>query len=373
MVGKELKKLEIGISVYPDFLTKEEIFQQVDVAAKLGYTRIFTSVQLGNLGFDAGKNEITEEFFYLFSLAKQYGMVVHADINDIVLESMGGTFSNLKPISDLGVEVVRIDGGFTDEQIAIMTHNPYGIMIEDNSSMFATATTRLDLIKEKGNMAQFMACHNFFPRNNTGLLFDDAVDYALLYQSYGCKNGIFIGSQLNRPHLNATGEGVCTVEEHRFTPAHIALMELRHTEAFDIIFFGDSMVDESVLAKVAHCAFSPVTELPVWLDEDVNPELKKALTTQVFYSRYDQPEQLVRMTQTRKIASFKPGNIVARNYLSITVDNELSNRYEGEVQIMLEDLPATRIANVIGQVKPVAARLVNDVTYGQIPFRLIIE
>ena len=43
---------EIGISVYPDFDDLETIKKTLDTAKELGYKDIFTSIELGDLGFE---------------------------------------------------------------------------------------------------------------------------------------------------------------------------------------------------------------------------------------------------------------------------------------------------------------------------------
>ena len=42
-----MRKVEIGLSVYPDFYRFEVIEKQLRLAKELGYTRVFTSIQIG--------------------------------------------------------------------------------------------------------------------------------------------------------------------------------------------------------------------------------------------------------------------------------------------------------------------------------------
>jgi hypothetical protein len=68
-----------------------------------------------------------------------------------------------------------------------------------------------------------------------------------------------------------------------------------------------------------------------------------------------------------------PHHAINRPAYAITIDNTLSNRYEGELQIMLKDCPPSPIANVIGQVKPYGKRLVHQIKANSLPFKLTEE
>jgi hypothetical protein len=365
-----LKKSEIGISVYPDFYAKNDLKEQVERAAKLGYTRIFTSIQLGNLGFENTKDNVTEDFQYLFDRCDELRIIIHVDINDRVLKSVGGSPQDLSPIHRMKIKVLRLDGGFTDDEVAQMTNNPFNIQIEENSSMVDRPQQRIQCIKEKGDLKNYVTCHNFFPRNDTGLSFEDTVKFAKLYADQGIQNGVFIASLTSPNDLNASGNGVCTVEEHRYTPAHVAFSELRNTNLFDYILFGDSVPSQQELEAVARAASLDYVEVPVWLNRSLRPDLHALVSETKLLSRPDQPETTLRATQTRGSRKIKPELAIHRPQYAITLDNELSNRYEGELQIILRDLPPTPVANVIGQVKPYGKRLVEQVKYKSLPFKL---
>ena len=368
-----MKKSEYGISVYPDFYSKADLEKQVLRAAHLGYTRIFTSIQLGNLGFEKTKNSVTQDFQFLFDLCDLHKITIHVDINDRVLKEVGGSPQDLSCIAKMKIKVLRLDGGFSDEEVAEMTKNPYGIDIEDNSSMVDSPLNRIETIKKMGNISHYVACHNFFPRNDTGLSFEDTVKMAELYAIHGIKNGVFIASLSSPNDLNASGNGVPTVEEHRYTPPQIAFSELRNTGLFDYILFGDSVPSLQELQDVARIGKLDYVEIPVWLDHALEDSLKKIVTGTMLLSRPDQAESVLRATQTRHSGNIQAHHALARNAYCITIDNLKSNRYEGELQIALRDLPPLPVANVIGQVKPYGHRLVQQVKYKSLPFKLTQE
>jgi len=365
-----MKKAATGISLYPDFYAPDALKEQIEKAATLGYTHCFTSIQLGNLGFEKTKTNAAEDFQFLFDLCETHHLIVHVDINDRVLKQLGGSPQDLGVIDRMKIKVLRLDGGFTDEEVALMTKNPFGIDIEDNTSMVRDPAQRIATIKQQGNLKHYVACHNFFPRNDTGLSFDDTVALAKLYADHGIVNGVFIASLASPNDLNASGNGVPTVEAHRYTPPHIAFSELRNTGLFDIILFGDSLPSDEELKEVAAIAVLDYVEIPVWLDASLSPELRKIVTETLLRSRIDQPEFVLRATQTRQLTDILPYHAIHRNAYAITLDNVLSNRYEGELQIALRDLAPSPIANVIGQVKPYGTRLVNQIKASALPFKL---
>ena len=362
--------VEYGLSLYPDFYRFEELNQKLTLAARLGYTRVFTSIQLGNLGFENTADDITDDFKNLFKRTRELGLKMHVDINDVMFKRLGCTLDNLQPLKDLFIDVIRIDGGFSYEEIAQLTHNPQGIVIEDNTYAPDRNELRIATMKRLANLKQYRACHNFFPRNDTGLPFEDVVKIAQGFQAAGIGCGAFIASMDSPNDLNAAGFGVPTVEEHRTTPAHIAFSELRNTGAFDAILFGDSWPSDDELKAVSRVAQQDFVELEVWLDADLGPALRKVLTETLLFARSDQPPHVVRATRTRKKVPVPPHNTVNRPAFCLTVDNERLNRYEGELQICLKDLPFDPAVNVVGQVKSTCQRLVNQVKYTQHPFKI---
>ena len=365
-----MRKVEIGLSVYPDFYDFETIKKQLLVASSLGYTRVFTSIQLGALGFERTDELLSEGFIKLFKLTRELGMKVHADLNLEVFTQVGAEVDNVKPIVDLNIDVIRLDGGFGIDEIVRLTNNPYGLVIEDNTSNDAHLIETIEKINERGNIKNYRACHNFYPRNETGLDFDDAVYTADLLNDFGVGNGVFITSQTSPADLNTSGEGTPPLAAPRSRPPLTAVSPLSTTGVYKIDINGDSMPDFASLKAVSDAAKCDYVELEAWLDKDLDPEQRKVLTETILWSRPDQPRLLLRATQTRKKVHVLAKNTIARPYLSITLDNDRSNRYEAEVQIALEDLQPSAVANVVGMVKPTCKRLLNQVKYKQYPFKI---
>lgn len=361
----------IGISLYLDYYSLEQCKKMIDNASKLGYKEIFTSFNFEEYTFPGAKKISPKEKKALMNYANSKGMSFHVDITKNLLYKMGGTVDDLTCFKDLGIPVLRLDGGFTPEDIATLTKNKQGIMIEDNLCNYEYLRKIMKVVKEKGNLKQYSACLNFFPRNDTGLNLDDAIEIANEMHELGCKTGAFIGSLLSPTEMNNTGTGTPSIEDLRFLPSYIQMYELLCTNAFDFILFGDSNPTQDELVEVANaykCFKKGYVELPCYL-ENLDKDVMKKLKSLTFFSRQDYSDKVIRGCESRKII-VEPFNTIEREKYSITMDNKLSNQYSGELQITLADLPAARNINVIGMVKPYARRLLKYIHHDIVSFKI---
>ena len=78
-----------------------------------------------------------------------------------------------------------MDGGFGLEETVKLTLNTQGIIIEDNPVMHPELFKKARAVLERGNPSQYRLCHNFFPRNETGLDFDHTQEISEKYQEMG--------------------------------------------------------------------------------------------------------------------------------------------------------------------------------------------
>ena len=85
----------LGISVYPDKSDIKEVYEYMETAAKLGFSRIFTCF----LSIPDDKREsYLKEFKGFMDKAHGLGFVVVADTNPEVFKLIGATPDNLKPV-----------------------------------------------------------------------------------------------------------------------------------------------------------------------------------------------------------------------------------------------------------------------------------
>lgn len=383
-------KKQVGISVYPGIIDTATCKKQIDTACELGYTKLFT-------GFTCAANEVvlTEDYVEIFHYAKQKGLELHVDINNFVMEALGITSSNLLPIVELGIPVIRIDCGVSLEEIVEMTNNPYGILIEENLSNHRTLQEKMEAIQQRGTMKNYCACHNFYPRINSGLEIAYAMNCARIAKSYHCQTGAFIGSIYSDHPLNPNGKATMTIEKHRYIPAHLQAMELFSSELFDFLIFGDSepRADElKAVARTTRNAYECLSlkqqqqlseaerkeyeelyciQLPIYFESYVKE--KEEIKSLVMRNRIDLCEEAIRVMNWRGKRSIEVNNVIPRPRYSVTMDNLTTELYKGEIEILLKDMPAVPYANVIGMVKPCGISLVDIARSGKVMFQLSEE
>jgi uncharacterized protein len=370
---------EIGISVYPNFYPLDQIKDYLEKASSLGFSKVFVSLILNNHGFEGAESVTANTWNNLLSYCKNLGMTVSADMNDVVFNELGCTLNDLTVLQKLGITKLRIDGGFTSEEMALLSKNQQGIQIEVNASMSSSDNQNgkalrevcefLETIQKEGNIGQLTACHNFFPLPDTALSLEDIRPVNDLFASFGVPVGGFIASQLSPKDLHHLGHGVCTIEKHRFVPCHISMSEL-FANGFDDVLIGDSFADLTELTEMARCYKQDYIEIPVVFNPFVPQHIKMKIQETVLISRVDQPANLIRATDTRGM-EVPPCYCAPRGQDTIAILNNRSAQYEGEVQISLKDLGQSVEHNVIGFVHPFAKDLLPYLLAGKNNFRLV--
>ena len=157
--------MQNGISIYPGLDNSlEENLQLIQDASNLGITRLFTSFHIPETDYTVFQNEVGT----IFSFARQHGMEIITDIAPETLEMLGMEKLRLSALHFLGIRTIRLDDGYSTDEIARLSRNTSGIRVQLNAS---TATGRMlnGLIAAKANFQNIDALHNFYPREGTGL------------------------------------------------------------------------------------------------------------------------------------------------------------------------------------------------------------
>lgn len=361
----------LGISLYPHLQSEAVMKQQLDLAVTLGYSQVYTTVQSPQAW--SAPNQLKAPFQWLISECRKMGLTLHVDINRRIMDQLHAEPNDLSPFVHLGIRIVRLDFGFEEdhELVAQMTCNEDGVLIEDNASMQAEPINRIKAIQRHGNLENYVAVHNFFPHPDTGMSFIDTYKNAKLFKACGIRTGVFINSLDADNLLFAYGRGLCTVENHRYKPAYLSAGELTATGMFDYIFFGDGNPSRTEMEQVQEIVHNHCVYVPVYFNSSLDTDLRQKLLNIVLKSRSDQPEFILRATQTRGLGSVCAQPVSDRDKLCITLDNELSGKYEGELQIALKSMPGVEYANVIGQADMLAENLISLIRYGKVAFRLV--
>lgn len=334
-----------GISVFVgmNYLLEDNI-KFIKTAKAFGFNSVFTSLHIPEANYEKAVSEFKE----IARLCKELNMNIIADISPRAFTYLGADMNNLKAIKDLGVYGVRVDFGFSPKEIAEFTRNPYGLKIEINAS---TVTKRFlkELESFNPDYEMLQACHNYYPRLNTGISIETFKKKNQMLKKHNLKISAFIPSLVNK--RGPIFEGLPTLEIHRLLEPQICAKEL-FALGIDGVFFGDSIPAEEELKTVGGVSeevidFRIETFNPCSVEENI-------IFSAVHENRPDAAEDVVRSTNSRvtlkKEDIINPYNNIERKTGFITIDNKNYLRYCGELQICKKDLPKDERANVVGKI-----------------------
>lgn len=313
-------------------------------AKKEGFSSVFTSLHIPEADYENAINEFRE----IAELSKSLDMNIIADISPRAFEYLHSDMNNLGAIKELGVYGIRVDFGFSAEEIASFTKNPYGLMIEINAS---TVTKKFleELHSFNPEYSRLQACHNYYPRLNTGISVDTMLKKNIMLKNRGMKVSAFIPSLVNK--RGPIYEGLPTLERHRFLKPEISTKHL-YALGLDDVIFGDSIPSTEEIEAVGR-----VNEKALQLSiELLNPsELEnKIIFEHIHENRPDSAEDVVRSTSSRLVLkgnnSIIPHDNIARTKGCVTIDNSKYLRYCGELQVCKRDLEPDNRVNVVGKV-----------------------
>ena len=239
------------------------------------------------------------------------------------------------------IDVVRIDFGFTDEEI--MEASEY-----TEVCLNASTITKEFALKLKETGKTFYAMHNFYPRQDTGIDEEQFREINTFLKAYGFIIQVFIPGDENL--RGPIFEGLPTLEKHRDELPYVAFVDLVLNHDMNEIFIGDGFITEEQASKIYQVIHEDLYTIPA--DLEVNHE---NLYNEVFTIRADSPKNVIRFQESREYGTpgefIEPENTVKRKAGQITTDNKTYKRYSGEIQILKKKLPEDSRINVIGRVE----------------------
>jgi len=261
----------LGVSVYPDIRPLDEIAAYLALAAKHGFTRVFTSM----FSVEGTPEEVLAYFRDLDAAAHEVGMRVSLDINPECMARLGATPSDLSVFADIKADILRMDGAYGEDDNVTMLQNPYGMQIEYNASALMPSAIE-SLVSRGVDKSRILACHNFYPQRYTGFRWDKFCEVNARLSALGISIGAFVAS--HAPDTHGVWDATCglpTVERLRDYPADLQARLLAAAGTTDI-FFGNAYASEEELAAVAE-AVAPLE--PTF----VKPELEQAVKSSIWF------------------------------------------------------------------------------------------
>lgn len=352
--------MENGIAIYPGLdNTLEENLELITKATHYGITRLFTSLHIPETNAARFKKELG----ILLKKARNANMEIITDVMPDTLEILGIDVFTPSALKMLGITTLRLDDGFSLEEIAELSNSHPSIRLQLNAS---TVTRRfLSRLAELGaNFENIDALHNFYPRPGTGLGEETLVRKNIMLHRLGIQVGAFVPS-LAKPR-GPIFAGLPTLEEHRTERAELAA---RHLVALgcDSIFLADSMPTTKELRQIGELPGDQVTITAQSLTAD---PVQNEMLRRTYTSRLDEARDAVRATESRSVLKELGGTIHKENTIvrpigAITIDNNGYGRYMGELQIARVPMEADVRTNVAALVEESEVNLIQYITPGR--------
>lgn len=352
--------MENGISLYPGLdNTPDENLALLERAAQAGIRRVFTSLHIPETDVAALKQEIGS----LLRAARRHHMEVISDVSPATCQLLDLPEFNPASFRMLGITTLRLDYGFSAEEMARLTHRFPEMRFQLNAS---TITNRIlkDLQDAGTDFSHIDALHNFYPRRGTGLSEPALVHANILLHRYGIRVGAFVASQGRR--RSPLGDGLPTLEEHRDETAELSA---RHLVALgcDSVFLADSLPTDEEIQSIGQLQGDQVTLHAHYMTKD---PVQRELLAHTFTSRLDEARDAIRAQESRPLlremhATIHPDNTTTHPIGAITIDNETYGRYMGELQIIRMPQPADPRTNVAAMVDESECNLLQYITPGR--------
>lgn len=339
----------LGISIYPEKDSAENIRAYLKNAADFGAKRIFSCL----LSVDKPAEEIKEEFKAMNDYAHSLGFEIILDVAPNVFDKLGISYSDLSFFKDISADGIRLDVGFTGSEEAMMTYNPQGLMIEIN---MANNTHTIDTIMDyQPDRYHLIGCHNFYPHRYSGLTLEHFMQCTQNFTKYGLHTAAFVGCS----DPEAFGpwqakEGLVTLEMHRGLPVDVQVKHMVAMGTIDDIMLSNCYPSKEEMEALSKVDLS-MLNLEVNTVANMSELYEKVVFGELQMNRGDINANMIRSTQTR--VKFKGCNFEVFNTPDIIrcgdvcVESSLHGHYAGEVQIAKADMENTGMTNVIGHIR----------------------
>ena len=302
-----------------------------------GLTTVFTSLHIP----EDDQKVVLKRLAELTKWCQNLETDIIADVSKEGLEKLGIALDNEKQIKSLGLTGLRIDDGVSSATIAKLSQKM-------PIALNASTINEDDIIALREHGASFenlQVWHNFYPRPETGLDANWLAQKNNWLHQMNLETMAFVtGDDILRGPIHA---GLPTLEKHRGENPLAATLELKQLGC-DHVFIGDG----SLTTNMIDCFKNYIKQRTITLHVDENlPEL----FNYEWSNRPDVARDVIRLTEgrSRQLFNTEPQTTVSsRPQGTITCDNKLYLRYQGELQITKRDLPADKKVNVLGRVVP---------------------
>lgn len=336
----------LGISLYPQHSTLDQMKHYVQLAHDNGFDRIFTCL------LSLNNNEERQKLQQINKFAQRLGFDISADVAPAVFEDLGLPFKDIGYFKEhYHLAALRLDMGFSGQEEAFMSLDASNVKVELNIS---NGTKYVEnILSYQPNKDNIIGCHNFYPRRFTGLSRQHFLTTSKLFKTNHIRTAAMISSQHAKyGPWEQTEHGLPTLEEHRYLPITVQAKDLWHTGLIDDCIIGNMYASEEELHALGQLNRQKL-ELKIVPSAETSVLEEAILFKESHFNRGDVSEYMIRSTQSR--VKYKNGDFPAHdtNPLKqgdVTIDNNLDIRYKGELQIVLKEMPNAGSTNIVARV-----------------------
>ncbi|MEK8198995.1 MULTISPECIES: DUF871 domain-containing protein [Lysinibacillus] len=336
----------LGISLYPQHTTLDEMKRYVQLAHDNGFDRIFTCLM------SLKQKEERQKLQQINQFAQQLGFDISADIAPAVFDDLGYTYRDIGYLKEhFSLAAIRLDMGFSGQEEALMSFDASNLKIELNIS---NGTKYVDnVLSYQANKENIIGCHNFYPRRFTGLSRQHFLQTSQCFKEHNIRTAAMISSQHGKfGPWEQTEHGLPTLEEHRQLPVTVQAKDLWHTGLIDDCIIGNMYASEEEIRALGQLNRYKL-ELKVSQSSDTSSLEETILFQEPHFNRGDVSDYVIRSTQSRvkyKNEDFPIHDTRPLKLGDVTIDNNLDVRYKGELQIVLKDIPNAGSSNVVASI-----------------------
>lgn len=309
---------------------------------EIGCDQVFTSLHIPE---DRAGN-MSERLERLLTEAESFQIQVVADISPSALSYLGLTLDEFTARYAQSLHSLRLDYGFSMSEVKQLSAS-FQLVLN------ASTLQKKDLqnLSSMGiPMKQMEAWHNFYPKPYTGLSFSFLQKQDELCRKFHIQTASFFPGDLEK--RGPFYQGLPTIEEHRFIPPFVSMVECIEYFGHQKVLLGDLALSKESMEQIS-LYLNEQTFLLRYNRTTEKPSLLQHMN-QLHTNRKDEADYLIRSDgsrcngleadNTNRNIPIMPGDIL--------VDAKEAGRYEGELTIAKKSMPANSDASVTGRVIP---------------------
>lgn len=342
------KTIELGMSIYfsSTFLEIKNLLEEM-VENKMEY--IFSSLNIKEIDVEE------EKLYKTIELAKDLGLKLIIDVNEMSLKKYP-----LDKLKKAGLSHIRIDDGLSLEEIYDLSED-FTIVLNASTIL----DEEMDKLKSLGmNFKKLIACHNYYPKEYTGLSMEYMATINRHLKEYGMYTMAFIpgDDELRGPIYDA----LPTVEDQRRQRPIQNILEMEEYGYADIVLVGDIGISEQSKKDIK---LYKEEIIPI-KSKYIQKEYENILRDKTFKDRVDSSKYMIRvqaLNKPGKIISqdIKPYNTIKRKVGYICLSNTDFKRYMGQVEIVKKEIPKDERVNIIGEISDTDIPLLKYIKRGR--------